>query len=91
MIRESGDIRAALEHLEQHQTEIRDPVQLLELRGQYHLILDQLPAAARIYTQLVDRNPNQVGYLDHLFTARQLAKAEDRVKLLRELQVRQPT
>ena len=72
--RESGDLTAALDHLEKHQADIFDKTQLLELRGTYNLILENFSAAEEIYQELVQRNAECGQYYEHLIISKQLSQ-----------------
>ena len=72
--RESGNIREALIHLEEHEGDIFDKIQLLEMKGTYNLILENFSAAEKIYEELLRRNLECGQYYEHLVIAKQLSQ-----------------
>ncbi|VEN54859.1 unnamed protein product, partial [Callosobruchus maculatus] len=77
VIQESGDLRAALKHLETLQDHIVDKLTLKENLGDLNLRLKQFDKAAEYYEQLIQRNPENTKYYKKLIDAKRLQKPED--------------
>ena len=71
-LRESGNIEDALSHLRNNEEKICDKVQLLELTGTYHLLLENFEKAAVIYEELIKRNQENGSYFEHWLMAKQV-------------------
>ena len=72
--RESGNITAALIHLEENEEDIFDKIQLLEMKGTYNLILEKFSVAEKIYEELLRRNVECGQYYEHLIISKQLSE-----------------
>merc|ERR1740117_1829838 len=62
LIEESGDTARALEHLDSIETQVVDKSGMKETRGQLLLKLEKFDEAAKVFTELVSRNPENVRY-----------------------------
>lgn len=69
VIADAGDYARALQELEKDDAEIRDRTAFLEYRAKYLLLLGKLKEASLVYRQLLQRNPDNVGYYNLLETA----------------------
>lgn len=69
IIAEAGNFSRALEDLENDKSEIRDMTSYMEYKAKYLLLLGQLKEASVVYRQLLQRNPDNVGYYNLLETA----------------------
>lgn len=77
VIRESGDLKLALSHLENSQDQIVDKLTLKECLGELNLQLKQYEKAATYYEELIRRNPENTNYFKKLIEAKQLKEPED--------------
>lgn len=80
VIRESGDLREALKHLEMNQNLVVDKLTLKETFGELHLSLKQYGKAAKYFEELIARNPENTTYYKKLLQAKQFQKNKDIVK-----------
>ena len=62
VIQESGDIPAALKHLEEYEEGIFDKIKVLELKGKFNLLLNNYEEATQIYINLIKRNQENCLY-----------------------------
>lgn len=90
VLRESGALEEALDHLEDYATSICDKVTLAELNGELMMKLDRHDAASEIYRNLVNRNPENRDYYLKLEEALGLKTVEERLKLYEELKEKTP-
>ena len=72
--RESGNIEAALKHLQDNSSSIYDKIQLQELTGTYYLILENFQEAVKVYDELIKRNQENSSYFEHIIAAKQLTE-----------------
>ncbi|KAF3989288.1 hypothetical protein FT663_02835 [Candidozyma haemuli var. vulneris] len=68
VIAEAGNYARALEDLENDKAEIRDMTSYMEYKAKYLMLLGQQKEASVIYRQLLQRNPDDVGYYNLLET-----------------------
>lgn len=73
VIQESGGANEALKHLESSQDQILDKLTLKENLGELYLKLKQFDNAAKIYKELVARNPENTIYYNKLIEAKNLS------------------
>ncbi|RHZ63326.1 hypothetical protein Glove_330g14 [Diversispora epigaea] len=72
ILEESGDIKAALEHLESIKGEICDQRTWKEKRAQFLLKLDRFQEAEEAYLELIDDNPDCYSYYEGLHQAKKI-------------------
>ncbi|XP_039295227.1 N-alpha-acetyltransferase 15, NatA auxiliary subunit [Nilaparvata lugens] len=84
VIQESGALEDALKHLEQFHTQICDKLSVDETWANLYLRLERYDDACDKYKQLLQRNPENMGYYTWLQDALQLKTSEERCKLLVE-------
>lgn len=77
VIRESGEAKQALKHLEANQNKILDKLIVNETLGDLNLELQQHEKAAKYFENLIKRNPENINYYNKLIIAKQLSKPED--------------
>nr|CDJ90610.1 Tetratricopeptide TPR2 and Tetratricopeptide TPR-3 and Serine threonine protein kinase-related domain containing protein [Haemonchus contortus] len=63
---EAGLLEEALSKLEENATVIVDKVTYMERRGAILMDLGRMDEAEKVYRQLIDRNPENIGYYDKL-------------------------
>lgn len=90
VIRESGDLKQALSHLETNQDQIVDKLTLKETLGDLNLELRQYDKAARYYEDLIRRNPENTLYYKKLIEAKRLTEPDDIVKFYAECEKKYP-
>lgn len=84
VIRESGDLKHALIHLENSQDQIVDKLTLKECLGELNLQLKEYEKAVMYYEELIRRNPENTMYFKKLIEAKQLTEPEDIVQFYSE-------
>ena len=67
--------------MKKHSGSICDKLQVLELTGQYHLLLENFKEAVPIYEKLLKRNQENISYFEHLIFAKQLKQDKDVEKM----------
>ena len=90
VIRESGDVEAALKHLEEYEQSICDKITYKETKGRYLLQLGRLEEAENLYMELLKRNPENHEYYQQLEVARGAETAEEKLTIYVEYQERFP-
>lgn len=97
MLEETGDIQAALNHLDTIEKHVCDIKALQEKRAKYFLALGRQEDAEKAYRAMVARNPDNFAYFDGLRNSMGLGhddlSAEEEAKLLdlfKELQKEYP-
>ena len=90
VIRESGDVEAALNHLELYEQAICDKISFKETRGRYLLQLGRLKEAESVYVELLKRNPENHEYYKQLEVAREAKTSEERLAVYIEYQEKFP-
>jgi len=90
VLRESGALEEALDHLETYATSICDKVTLAELRGDLMMKLGREDAASDVYRSLVSRNPENRDYYLKLEESLGLTTVEEKLKLYEELREKTP-
>lgn len=90
VIRESGDLRQALAHLEKYRDQIVDKLTLKENLGELNLELKEYDKAARYYEELIRRNPENTLYYKKLIEAKQLTNPDDIVKFYADFEKKFP-
>lgn len=90
VIKESGDLKQALAHLEANQDQIVDKLTLKESLGDLNLELQQYDKAAKYYEDLIRRNPENTLYYKKLIEAKQLKEPADIVKFYAECEKKYP-
>jgi len=84
VVRESGDVSAALEHLDQYEAAICDKISRKETRGKYLLELKRFAEADAVYVDLLKRNPENHEYYRQLELARLAVTESDKLKIYDE-------
>ena len=90
VIRESGDVDAALSHLELYEQAICDKISFKETKGRYLLQLGRLSEAELIYVELLKRNPENHEYYKQLEVAREASTTENKLAIYIEYQEKFP-
>jgi len=90
VIQESGDCKAALEHLDTYEEQICDKLSLLETRGLNMIKANRLEEAEKIYLGLIKRNPENHLYYHQLIEARGASTVEDKLALYAEMGEKYP-
>lgn len=90
VIRESGDLKEALKHLENNQNHIVDKLTLKETFGELFLLLSQHSRAAKCYDDLIKRNPENTGYYKKMIEAKQITSPEDILNFYKEYKEKYP-
>merc|ERR1719431_378732 len=90
VIRESGDVDAALSHLELYEQAICDKISFKETKGRYLLQLGRLKEAENLYVELLKRNPENHEYYKQLEVSREAKTNEDRLAIYIEYQEKFP-
>lgn len=80
VVQESGDLQKALDHLEKNSDAIVDKLTLKENLGSLNLRLKKFETAAKIYEELIKRNPENTLYYKKLIESKQLTDPEEVVK-----------
>jgi len=88
--KESGNIAAALDHLNQYESSICDKISLKETRGKYLIELQRLEEAASVYQDLLNRNPENHEYYQQLEVARNLDTEEAKLAMYEDYQTKFP-
>lgn len=84
VIRESGDLKAALTHLETSQDQIVDKLTLKENLAELNLLLKEFERSASYYDELIRRNPENTIYYKKLIEAKRLTEPDDIVQFYSE-------
>ncbi|KAL4230867.1 N-alpha-acetyltransferase 15 [Mactra antiquata] len=90
LLRESGKMQEALDHLEKFDSQIVDRLTVSETRGEIYLKLGRYKDAAVIYTDLINRNPENWDYFKGLESATKPETEEIRWKLYTDVESRFP-
>ena len=90
VIRESGDLEAALAHLELYEQSICDKITLKEIKGRYLLHLGRQGEAETLYVELLKRNPENHEYYKQLEVSRGATTVEERHAVYLEYQEKFP-
>ena len=90
VIQESGDSNAALEHLDKYEAQICDKLSLQETRGLNFIKCGKLNEAEKIYTELLQRNPENHLYYHQLAVATKATSVEAKLALYKELGEKYP-
>ena len=90
VVRESGNIAAALAHLDQYEGAICDKISLRETRGKYLLELGRFEEAEAVYVELLKRNPENHEYYRQLEVARKAETEQDKLKIYDEYREKFP-
>eukprot|EP00092_Neocalanus_flemingeri_P020760 GFUD01022495.1.p1 GENE.GFUD01022495.1~~GFUD01022495.1.p1 ORF type:complete len:866 (+),score=259.44 GFUD01022495.1:65-2662(+) len=90
VIRESGDVDAALSHLELYEQAICDKITFKETKGRYLLQLGRLKEAESLYVELLKRNPENHEYYKQLEVAREANTSEEKLAIYVEYQEKFP-
>ena len=81
IIRESGKMKEALDHLITHEHQIPDKLAVTELKAYINLELNNHKEAENYYWDLLNRNPENVGYYQQLEKAIQPKDTQERMKI----------
>lgn len=84
VIRESGDLKQALTHLETNQDQIVDKLTLKENLAELNLLLKDYDKASKYYDELIRRNPENTSYFKKLIESKRLTKPDDVVQFYAE-------
>ena len=79
--REAQLYEQSLKHLEENQTYILDKLKLEEMRGEAYLKLNQREKAAKVFEDLIERNPDHSVYYKRLEECLHLNTTEDKLDL----------
>ena len=90
VIRESGDVQGALDHLEMYQESICDKINLKEIKGRYLLSLGREEEAEKIYVDLLKRNQENHEYYQQLEVSRKAKTIDERMAIYMEYQEKYP-
>lgn len=90
VIRESGDLKQALAHLERYQDQIVDKLTLKETLGELNLELEEYDKSAKYYEELIRRNPENTLYYKKLIEAKQLKDGEEIVQFYADYEKKYP-
>ena len=90
VIRESGDVEAALSHLELYHQSICDKINLKEIKGKYLLSLGRNEEAESLYVELLKRNPENHEYYKQLEVARNASSIDEKFAIYVEYQEKFP-
>lgn len=83
IIAETGNIERALEHLEKVGFRCTDVLAVMETKADYLLRLDRKPEAEKVFTALLERNPENSVYYSGLIKAKDIS--QDDSKALKSL------
>ena len=84
VVRESGNVSGALDHLDEYESAICDKICFKEIRGKYLLELGRFEEADAVYVELLKRNPENHEYYKQLEKARKAETEEDKLKIYDE-------
>lgn len=90
VIRESGTLEEALQHLEKYEEQISDKLSVLETRAEILVQLGRLDKAEEIYRELLNRNPENLAYYQGLESTLKPGSVEERLKIYKEFQEKFP-
>lgn len=90
VVRESGNVEAALRHLEEYESAICDKISLKEIKGKYLLSLGRNQEAEGLYVDLLKRNPENHEYYRQLEVAREAVTPEAKLEIYTEYQEKFP-
>jgi len=90
VLRESGNVEAALRHLEDYESAICDKISLKETKGKYLLSLGRFKEAECLYVELLKRNPENHEYYRQLEFAREAVTPESKMDIHNEYQEKFP-
>ena len=90
VIRESGDVEAALAHLELYHQSICDKINMKEIKGRYLLSLNRHSEAESLYIDLLKRNPENHEYYKQLEESRKATTMEEKMAIYVEYQEKFP-
>ncbi|KAM4797351.1 N-alpha-acetyltransferase 16, NatA auxiliary subunit [Rhinophrynus dorsalis] len=90
VMREAKLFQESLDHIEAYEKQICDKLQVEEIKGEMFLKLRLLNEAAEIYRALIDRNPENWKYYEHLEKAREPATVDERLQIYEEISKRHP-
>ncbi|XP_003703292.1 N-alpha-acetyltransferase 15/16 isoform X2 [Megachile rotundata] len=82
VIQESGECEQALKHLDKYSDQICDKVTVKETYGKLRLQLKQYAAAAQVYKELLNINPENTTYYARLAEAERHANPEETLAML---------
>jgi len=90
VIQESGDHKAALEHLDTYEEQICDKLSLLETRGANMIKVNRLEEAEKLYLGLIKRNPENHLYYHQLEVAKGATTIEEKLEIYAEMSEKYP-
>lgn len=90
VLREAGLLEEALNHLNKYEEQICDKLSVLETKAQLYLELQQYQEAKNVYTELLNRNPENHAYYRGIEAALQAETVEDKMKIYTEFQEKFP-
>ncbi|XP_046854398.1 N-alpha-acetyltransferase 15, NatA auxiliary subunit-like [Xenia sp. Carnegie-2017] len=90
IIRESGKLSDALEHLTTHERQITDKLAITELKALINLELGNFMEAEQYYWKLLNRNPENVGYYHKLEKSIQPKNVVERMKIYKRMEEKFP-
>ncbi|KAL0273209.1 UNVERIFIED_CONTAM: hypothetical protein PYX00_005941 [Menopon gallinae] len=86
----SNAFEDAMEHLDKYSSQICDKLSVQESLGKLYLQLNHNKEAAKIYEELLERNPENTYYYSQLLKARQLVSCADKLELFKSYQEKFP-
>lgn len=90
MLREQGKLQDALDHLQKYDNQIVDRLSVLETKGEIYLEMGRREEATAVYTELINRNPENWAYYKGLEDSVQPESEEVRWKLYTDIEQRFP-
>lgn len=90
VIRESGDVQGALDHLDLYHQSICDKINLKEIKGRYLLSLGREEEAEQLYVDLLKRNQENHEYYHQLEASRKAKTIDERMAIYMEYQEKYP-
>lgn len=90
VLREKGNMQDALDHLDKYDSQIVDRLFVQETKGEIYLQMGRTSEAAVVYTDLINRNPENWAYYKGLEDSTQPESEETRLKLYTDAEGRFP-
>lgn len=90
VLRESGQLNEALKHIELYEDQICDKLAVLETKAELCLQLNRLSEAAKLYKDLIHRNPENWAYCEGLEKSVKPETVETRLQIYLDLQEKYP-
>ncbi|KAM3934345.1 N-alpha-acetyltransferase 16, NatA auxiliary subunit isoform 1-T1 [Leptodactylus fuscus] len=90
VMREANHFQESLDHIEAHEKQICDKLQVEEIKGEVYLKLGRWKEAAEVFRALINRNPENWKYYENLEKALHPATTEERLEIYDEFCERHP-